>query len=72
MTIGELRAFIEGMDIKEAPTPDQWARIAEKMATVHAAPLAPVTVPSIWPITTPSVPHWPNDWTVTSYNGAAC
>jgi hypothetical protein len=41
MTIGELRAFIEGMSIETAPTPEQWARISEKLATVQAFVPAP-------------------------------
>ena len=31
MTFGELNAFVDGMGIGIAPTPDQWARIKEKM-----------------------------------------
>lgn len=36
MKLGELKAFIEGMDIEEgsAPTPDQWGRIREKLQAV--------------------------------------
>lgn len=31
MTINEFKAFIEGMDVKECPTPEQWGRIREKI-----------------------------------------
>jgi hypothetical protein len=35
MTLNELRAFIEGMDIKTAPTTEQWARICGKLSLVE-------------------------------------
>lgn len=43
MTIGELKAFIEGMGIPEGncPTVEQWERIKEKLAQVQAS-TAPV------------------------------
>lgn len=31
MTIGEFKAFIEGMGIKRVPTEEQWKRIKEKV-----------------------------------------
>lgn len=37
MTIGEFRAFLEGMDVQGAPTPEQWTRITEKLALVQVA-----------------------------------
>ena len=33
MTIGEFKAFIEGMAVDKSPTEKQWALITEKMAT---------------------------------------
>jgi hypothetical protein len=37
MTINELKAFIEGMDIPEGkqPTADQWARVLKKLDAVQ-------------------------------------
>ena len=37
MTIKELLAFIEGMDIgkRGAPTPVQWRRLLEKLEVIH-------------------------------------
>ena len=35
MTLNELKAFIEGMDIKTHPTTEQWARIAGKLALIE-------------------------------------
>jgi hypothetical protein len=35
MTISELRLFIAGMEIAEAPTPEQWATIKGKLAETH-------------------------------------
>lgn len=31
MTIGEFKAFIEGMGVMDNPDPDQWSRIEEKL-----------------------------------------
>lgn len=37
-TVGELKAFIDGMDIPEgeAPTPKQWSRLIERLEQVEA------------------------------------
>ena len=31
MTVAEFKAFLEGMDVKDWPTKDQWARIVKKV-----------------------------------------
>lgn len=51
MTIGELKAFIEGMAIQGAPTDEQWARILDKLETVTNAAYPPA---DIWWYTQPS------------------
>ena len=37
-TVGELKAFIDGMDVPEgkAPTPKQWSRLIERLEQVEA------------------------------------
>jgi hypothetical protein len=35
MTIGEFKAFLEGMGLGDAPTPEQWARIVEKIKALE-------------------------------------
>ena len=61
MTIGELNAFIEGMDIKESPTTEQWAKLLEKIATVAVDPMRDlVTLPN-----TLGQPNTPWPFTVT-------
>lgn len=41
MTIGEFKAFLEGMEIEGAPTPRQWARIVEKIEALEPIRLEP-------------------------------
>ena len=56
MTIGEFRAFLEGMDVGDAPTPEQWARIREKLGEITVAPtFAP------YPLPRPD-DGWPYQW----------
>lgn len=52
MTIGEFKAFLEGMDVKGTPTPDQWARIKEKIEALEAS--IPRTVPATIPHVNPN------------------
>lgn len=47
MTIEELKAFIDGMDVQEQPTPEQWARIKEKLAEQKEPPLF-ASYPPTW------------------------
>lgn len=52
MTPNELRAYIDGMDIQDAPTPEQWAMIKDKLEALNDTvylpqPLAVPTQP--WP-----------------------
>lgn len=65
MTVEEFKAFLEGMDIQGAPTPDQWARVKEKVdalsaGSVQYVPLPYYTAPSY---TVPSPYH---QWEVIS------
>lgn len=39
MTIGEFKAFIEGMNVGPAPSPYQWQRIVEKIDLLAPTPL---------------------------------
>lgn len=48
MTICELRAFLEGMDVQECPTPAQWARIREKIDGLKLANPAPERSPTFF------------------------
>lgn len=77
MTIGEFKAFIEGMDVQGAPTPEQWARIVEKLAAIptfkeypfdpnapHCVPAGPYT-PIIGPTWLGDPPSYGPPWTVT-------
>ena len=48
MTIGEFKAFIEGMTVDKAPTEKQWALITEKMATLEAVSVPDYTKPLLW------------------------
>ena len=54
MNISELKAFLEGMDIHEAPTPEQWKRIAEK-------------IEGLLPEVIMSPPVWINQWYTEPY-----
>ena len=59
MTLNEFKAFLEGMDIQNCPTPEQWARIADKLASVKPeekylpAPVQPLMPPPRW-----DIPKW--------------
>lgn len=58
MTFAEFRAWFDGYceHVGDAPTPEQWARIKEKMAEVERAPPA-IVVPYV--PTSPTVaPSW--------------
>lgn len=50
MNISEFKAFLEGMDVEDAPTKEQWDRIADKIAQLTT--LSPVDIkPSKpWPL----------------------
>lgn len=37
MTEGELKAYIEGMDVKEAPTPEQWTKLMAQIKKLKTA-----------------------------------
>lgn len=63
MTINEFRAWLDGFKeaIGAAPTPEQWAKVLEKLETVHQlAPVIPTTAPSLpgYPQWVPSTPVW--------------
>ena len=46
MTIGEFKAFIDGMGLSAAPSDDQWGRIVEKLDGIKSpAPLADIKLP---------------------------
>ena len=54
MTISEFKAFLDGMNLGECPTPEQWARIQEKIAALkevrlqyeqYRAPMWPASPP---------------------------
>jgi hypothetical protein len=49
MTISEFKAWLEGFSegIDGAPSPEQWARIQEKVRSLHAF------------VDLPSLPQWP-------------
>lgn len=61
MTIGEFKAFVEGMDVSGKPTEKQWTRILEKVAELETLSLPssptrfdmPTTIP-------PYIPHTPD------------
>lgn len=57
MTIAEFKAFLEGMDVQEAPTPEQWERIVEKLAKLCDS--GPVLVPN--PLKTTTYMQDPDD-----------
>lgn len=47
MTISEFKAFLEGMDVQECPTPEQWARIRDKIDGLEVVSIpAPVVFPT--------------------------
>lgn len=52
MTISEFQAFLEGMDVEECPTPEQWARIKEKVEALQPLHYWDVTPPM------PSTIYW--------------
>lgn len=56
MNIGEFRAFLEGMAIEKAPTPEQWARIKKKVESLQAV-AAPAPLPSDYPTPSPLIPR---------------
>ena len=68
MTINEFRAFLEGIAIPEgeAPTPEQWSRIQEKIGALEARPLpspvtpAPAYIPPSFSPYPADVPYSPN------------
>tara|TARA_R110000744_G_scaffold89898_2_gene174722 strand:- start:1875 stop:2066 length:192 start_codon:yes stop_codon:yes gene_type:complete len=35
MTLGEFKAFIEGMDVVDTPTPEEWERIQAKLHKIE-------------------------------------
>lgn len=39
MTLGEFKAFIEGMDLQGPPTEEQWVRIQDKLMKLEQTPL---------------------------------
>lgn len=45
MTIDEFKAFLEGMDVQGQPTPEQWARIKEKIDALEAIRVEPFKYP---------------------------
>ena len=59
MTIGEFKAFLEGMGIEGAPTPEQWARIKEKIEAVEPVTLAPL--PQVYDPLRPGYGKWTGD-----------
>jgi hypothetical protein len=64
MTINELKAFIEGMDIPEGkqPTADQWARVLKKLEAVQEIKLGNYRTDTVYP----KVPEfYPRDITST-------
>ena len=67
MTINEFRAWLDGFKeaIGEAPTPEQWSRVLDKMATVreplNIGPNLPNIIGPYWsPTIPPNVPMWPS------------
>lgn len=48
MTINEFRAWLDGFkeSVGNAPTPDQWAKVQEKLATVNISWGIPPSIPS--------------------------
>lgn len=67
MTISEFRAWLDGFKeaIGDAPTPEQWAKVLEKVATVYeplrVGPNLPNIVGPYWSLTIPpNVPTWPS------------
>ena len=58
MNISEFKAFLEGMDVKGAPTDKQWKRISEKIESLSEPAIADIpegifnTIPAVqWPAT---------------------
>lgn len=43
MTIKEFRAFLEGMDIKDQPTKEEWDRIKDKIDKLETLPFEKYT-----------------------------
>ena len=41
MTVGEFKAFIDGMGVESAPTGEQWRRIVEKLEALEASSTTP-------------------------------
>ena len=66
MTINEFRAWLDGFKeaVVDAPTPEQWAKVLEKLETVQAfPPVLPTPQPSIAdPFRSPSIPSSPPNW----------
>ncbi len=56
MNISEFKAFLEGMDVKGAPTEKQWKRISEKIESLSVPAIA--DIPKGILDTSPVV-HWP-------------
>lgn len=72
MTINEFRAWLDGFKeaIGEAPTPDQWAKVLEKVATVNEPHVFPNVQPNIiGPWVSPSWPYTPRFGEITCQNG---
>jgi hypothetical protein len=60
MTLAEFKAWLDGFKeaVGEAPTPDQWQRITEKLATVYEPrPVLPAYPAQTYP-TFPLSPVW--------------
>ena len=70
MTINEFRAWLDGFKeaIGEAPNPEQWAKVLDKVAIVREASVLPYN-PTTYPTTLPgTVPHWPRFGEITCRN----
>ena len=66
MTIGEFKAFLDGMGVGDAPTPEQWARIRERIDTLEPLRLDWTTRPAMfrtgYPDTISSQSFYPPYW----------
>lgn len=59
MTLNEFKAWLDGFSeaIGESPTPEQWAKVREKLALVMESPFIAPTYPQ--PFTMPTYPTQP-------------
>jgi hypothetical protein len=68
MTINEFRAWLDGFKeaIGEAPTAEQWAKVLEKLETVHQ--LTTISTPNLpgYPQWVPTTPVWCGPNTATT------